>query len=75
VHGKAATVAVGMSSARFGRRCLDNETDRWAPRGFNFFNLFKTSSTLKIQNGYLNLHAAQLFNLFLSFACGSLRIL
>jgi hypothetical protein len=69
--GKAAAAAVRRRSVWPGRLCLDREAGRWAPRGFDFFsNLSKTGSTLKIQNGCLNL-----LQKFPIFACGSLGIL
>jgi hypothetical protein len=47
-HGKAAAAAVGMSSARFGRRRSDSVTDGWAPHGFDFFQFIQ--NWLKFKN-------------------------
>jgi hypothetical protein len=67
---KVAAAAVQTRSAPPGRLCSDRETDGWAPRGFDFSNLSKTGSTLKIQNGCLIL-----LQKFPIFACHSLMLL
>jgi hypothetical protein len=68
---KAAAAIVRTHSARPRRHCSDRETDGWAPHGFDFFpNLPKTSSTFKIQNGYLIF-----LEKFSIFACGLVGIL
>jgi hypothetical protein len=45
--GKVAAAAVRRQSARPGRRCSDRVTDRWVPRGFQFFKFTKIGSSIK----------------------------
>jgi hypothetical protein len=48
-HGKAAVAAVGMSSARFGRRCPNSENDGGPHAVSNFF-FSNYPNWLKLEN-------------------------